>query len=116
MQKRKEIKTDYKVAVIANQLVKDLNKSLRHFKSSNYQAWQRKTYSNDRYVYVTCESSPSITETALNIIMTNVKVLEEQYELGRVISGVDLIEREKDGVKGQALAYFVLISKKPTLK
>lgn len=116
MLKRKEIKTDYKVAVIANQLVKDLNKSLGHFKSSNYHAWQRTTYSKDRYVYVTCENSPSITEIALDVIMANVKVLEEQYELGRVISGVDIIEREKDGVKGNALAYFVLISKKPTLK
>lgn len=32
MMKRKEIKTDYKVAVVANQLVKDLNKSLGLFK------------------------------------------------------------------------------------
>ena len=109
---KKEIKTNYKVAVIANQLEKELNANINYFYSSKYLAWQRKLFDGDRYVYVTCESDGSITSIVLRIIMDVAKKFEDQYEDGRIISGVKMIEREKEGETVSKLAFYVLISKK----
>lgn len=109
---KKEIKTNYKVAVLANKIEKMLNEKLKHYISSKYHVWQHKLYDGDRYVYVTCEDGVgNITSLAMETIIKNVNPIADEHLLGSVCQGVTIIEREIDGTKINQLAYYILICK-----
>jgi uncharacterized protein YfaA (DUF2138 family) len=110
LKKKKVIKTNYKVALLANQIEKQLQKKIDIFIPSSYKVNQLKLYNGDRYVFVKSKDR-IITCVVLRELMKVVEPIADAHCTGAVCSGVTLIEGEDDGKKTWFTAFYVLINK-----
>ena len=90
----KVIKTNYKVAVLANQLEKRIkNDIVDLYQSSSYRVFQEKHHDGTRRVYVTA-SDDIITGNALQHILNIAVPVKNEYRIPSVCISLTTIERD----------------------
>lgn len=95
LKKQKEIKTNYKVAVVANQLEKRIRESVATYASSRYQVFMEKNkYSGGRHIYVTPENVyGSLTHFVITDVFSVVDSVAKDYKCGAICYGVETYKK-----------------------
>ncbi len=106
--KQKIIKTNYKVAVVANQIEKRIRKVVGTYTSSNYQVKAEKVCTGTRYIYILPEHSySSITHFVARDIFEVVRPYQDEYSTGSICCGIEKIMHQGE----EFPAVFIMVTK-----